>query len=254
MILNKDKGGAWPRRQDGRRTFIVLRTPPSSALNPPGILLPWTSPSRRGDTKTSCPETGEKKKSEARVRSRGSGGLTESRPQRVAGNIGGLGRGRDPPGQTRGEGPGLPLARCLLPALLRPPHLPNAKDEAQSRRARRGRERPRPRTQEGPSGPGGLRPASGHEEKPRAPEARSPVKKRNPLQQILGGGSYPPSSLLHPPLPGRKAEAQSRDVGIGPDRGGGSEGRVPSPRRPRTEVLGRGVSIVTETRGGALTL
>ncbi|KAJ1082103.1 hypothetical protein NDU88_002273 [Pleurodeles waltl] len=58
----------------------------------------------------------------------------------------------------------------------------------------------------------------------------SPGKKRNPLQQILGGGPVSPVFSPASPLPGRKAEAQGRDVEIGPDRGSGSEGRVPSPR------------------------
>ncbi|KAJ1169018.1 hypothetical protein NDU88_000927, partial [Pleurodeles waltl] len=111
-----------------------------------------------------------------------------------------------------------------------------------------------PQTQEGPSGPGGLRPASGHEEKARAPEARKPREKAEPAAADPGEGGVSPVFSPASPLPGRKAKAQGRDVGIGPDRGGGSEGRVPSPRRPHTEVLGRGVAIVTETRGGALTL
>ncbi|KAJ1190495.1 hypothetical protein NDU88_007233 [Pleurodeles waltl] len=146
-------------------------------------------------------------------------------PRGVAGNIGGLGRGRDPPGQTRGE------ARCLLPALLRPPHLPNAKDEAQSRCARWGRERPGPRTQEGPSGPGGCgpRPAMKKSREPRRRE--SPGKKRNPLQQILGGGGHIPRllSCIPPPRP---------------------ESRSPEPRRgdrPRSRRWIGGKNSITET-------
>ncbi|KAJ1180554.1 hypothetical protein NDU88_005775 [Pleurodeles waltl] len=84
--------------------------------------------------------------------------------------------------------------------------------------------------------------------------AKAPEKSGTRCNRSWRGGVVSPVFSPASPLPGRKAEAQSRDVGIGPDRGGGSEGRISSLRRPRTEVLGRGVSVVTETQGGALTL
>ncbi|KAJ1179014.1 hypothetical protein NDU88_004253 [Pleurodeles waltl] len=171
-----------------------------------------------------------RKKSEARVRSRGSGGLTESRPRGAARNIGGLGRGRDPPGQTRGEGPRPPLAHCLLPALLRPPISPTQ------------RTRPRVGTRGGgENGPGrerrraradlrvcDPRPATKKSRERRRRE--SPGKKRNPLQQILGGGRIPRLlSCIPPPRP------ESR--GPGPGRGD----------RPRSRRWIGGKSSIIET-------
>ncbi|KAJ1200674.1 hypothetical protein NDU88_004495 [Pleurodeles waltl] len=59
--------GAWPRRQDGGRTFIVLRTPPSSALNTPES-SPLRGPSRREDIVTFCPEASDDNQSPDSVR------------------------------------------------------------------------------------------------------------------------------------------------------------------------------------------
>ncbi|KAJ1113008.1 hypothetical protein NDU88_001268 [Pleurodeles waltl] len=130
-------------------------------------------------------------------------------------------------------GRGAEAASGPLPPTCSPasPHLPNAEDEAQSPRARRGRERPRPRAQEGPSGPEGLRPASGHEEKPRALEARKPRKKAEPAAADPGGGGRIPRllSCITPPRP------ESR--GPGPGRGD----------RPRSRRWIGGKSSITET-------
>ncbi|KAJ1191349.1 hypothetical protein NDU88_000665 [Pleurodeles waltl] len=71
-----------------------------------------------------------------------------------------------------------------------------------------GRERRRARADLGVCGP---RPATKKSRERRRRE--SPGKKRNPLQQILGGGSYPPSSLLHPPSPAGKPKPRAETWG-----------------------------------------
>ncbi|KAJ1188572.1 hypothetical protein NDU88_005331 [Pleurodeles waltl] len=83
---------------------------------------------------------------------------------------------------------------------------------------------------------------------------KSPVKERNPLQQILRVGPVSPSSLLHPPFPAGKPRPgagtwRSAQIAMVDRR---EEFHHQDDHKQR--YWAGGVPIVTENRGGALTL